>query len=120
MSNNTTILVVDDNFSQLVTMSLILKRKGYLVENARDGIEAVEQVQKNSVDIVFMDIKMPRMNGIDAYKEIKKIKPELPVILLTAYTAEDLLIEGIQAGVYKILYKPVDMEEVLSLIEELP
>ncbi|MHA1489053.1 MAG: response regulator [Promethearchaeota archaeon] len=112
------ILIVDDNNSLCKTMSFVLKRKGYTVAIANNGGEAIEKVKKEIFDIIFMDIKMPFMNGVDTYKIINGIQPETVVILMTAYAVEDLVKEALKEGVYDIIYKPLDIEKVLSIIEK--
>jgi DNA-binding NtrC family response regulator len=99
-------------------MSLILKRKGYAVSTANDGLEAIEKVGESPFDIIFMDIKMPVMDGVEAYKRIKKIRPEAVVIMMTAYAVEDLVEEALKEGAYGIVYKPLDIEKVVALIKE--
>lgn len=116
MGHEGSILLVDDNLSQCKTMAFILQRKGYQVTTAQDGPEAIALVEKNPYDIIFMDIKMPIMNGVEAYKRIKKIRPEVKVMMMTAYAVEDLIQEALQEGAYGIIYKPLDIEKVLSVI----
>ena len=64
-----------------------------------------------------MDVKLPGMNGVTAYKEIKKIRSEAAVIMMTAYSVEDLIKEAVSEGAYAVIYKPVRIEKVLALIE---
>ncbi len=111
------ILIVDDNTSLCQTMSFILGRKGYAVTTARDGLEALARVKKRPFNMVFMDIKMPLMDGVETYKRIKKVRPEAVVVMMTAYAVEDLVQEALQEGAYDIIYKPLDIEKVLALIE---
>ncbi|MCK5587590.1 MAG: response regulator, partial [Candidatus Lokiarchaeota archaeon] len=66
---------------------------------------------------IFMDIKMPLMNGVDTYKRIKKIRPDTVVMMMTAYAVEDLVQEALKEGAYGVLYKPLDIENVLTLIK---
>lgn len=112
------ILIVDDNIGQCKTMSFILERNGYAVAAADNGPEAISIVEKNPFDVIFMDIKMPIMNGVEAYKKIKKIRPAAKVIMMTAYAVEDLVEEALQEGAYAIIYKPLDIEKVLELIKK--
>lgn len=111
------ILIVDDNIGQCKTMSFILERNGYAVNTADSGPEAISIVEKKPFDVIFMDIKMPVMNGVEAYKKIKKIRPAAKVIMMTAYAVEDLVEEALQEGAYAIIYKPLDIEKVLELIK---
>ena len=111
------ILIVDDNASLCQTMSFILGRKGYAVTTARDGLEALARVKEKPYNIIFMDIKMPLMDGVETYKRIKKVRPQAVVVMMTAYAVEDLIQEALQEGAYDIIYKPLDIEKVLALIE---
>lgn len=113
-----TILIVDDNINLTKTMSFILKRKGFSVTTAHDGLEAIDKVKEQSFAIVFMDIKMPQMNGVEAYKRIKKINPEMIVVMMTAYAVEDQVQEALQEGANGIIYKPLDLDTVVSLVHE--
>jgi two-component system response regulator HydG len=118
MSHTPHILIVDDNLSLCKTTSLILERKGYAATIAQNGAEAVEKVKEQSFDMIFMDIKMPLMNGVETYKRIRQIRPEAVVMMMTAYAVEDLVEEALQEGAYGIIYKPLDIEKMLSTIEE--
>jgi DNA-binding NtrC family response regulator len=117
MGEKTSILIVDDNISLCKTMSFVLGRKGYAVTAASDGLEAVAIVEGRPFGIIFMDIKMPLMDGVETYKRIKKIRPEAVVVMMTAYAVEDLVQEALQEGAYGIVYKPLDIEKVVALIE---
>jgi len=118
MKSKPRILIVDDNLSQCKTMTFILERKGYSVTTAGDGIEAISLVEKSPFDIILMDIKMPIMNGVQAYKQIKKLRPGARVIMMTAYAVEDLVEEALQEGAYGIIYKPLDIDKVLDIIDK--
>lgn len=113
------ILIVDDNVSLCKTMSFVLRRKGYAVTIANDGPEAIERVREGPLDMIFMDIKMPLMDGVETCKRIKKIRPEAVVVMMTAYAVEDLVEEALNKHAYTCLYKPVDMEEALRLVDEI-
>ena len=73
----------------------------------------------NDIDLMFMDVKMPGMSGIETFKEIQKIKPRLLVVMMTGYSVDELLKEAFELGAYGVIYKPFDMEEVLSIIEKI-
>jgi two-component system response regulator HydG len=118
MEKRASILIVDDNISLCKTMSFVLGHKGYTVTTAKDGPEAIEKVNERSFDMIFMDIKMPVMDGVETYRRIKKVRPEATVMMMTAYAVEDLVQEALQEGAYGIIYKPLDIEKVVALIEE--
>jgi len=111
-------MIVDDNINLCKTMSLIFSRKGYDVTIVNSGPEAIERVKKKSFDIIFMDIKMPVMHGVETYKRIKKITDDVDVVMMTAYAVEDLVQEALDEGAYDVLYKPLDFDKVLGIIEK--
>lgn len=119
MASKASILIVDDNVSLIKTMSFILHRKGYDVVTTRDGQEAIKRVKCRSFDIAFIDIRMPVMSGVEVYKRLKKIGPETVAVMITAYAVEDMIQEALQEGAYGVIYKPIDMEETLKLIDEI-
>lgn len=97
-------------------MSLVLKRKGYEVSIANDGFEAIATVKEEFFDIIFMDIKMPVLNGVETYKKIKKINDKIIIVMMTAYAVEDLIQDALKEGAYDVIYKPLDFERILSII----
>ena len=115
----TNILVVDDLRSIRMTLGGILEDKGYNVVTVEDGYQAIEAVKKNHFDAIFMDIKMPGINGVQTFREVKKIDPKAMVVMMTAYSVEDLVKEALEEGAYAVVYKPFDIEKIISLIDEL-
>ncbi len=103
MGKRVSVLSVDDDLNLSKTMSLILGRKGYAVTTARDGLEALERVKKKPFDMIFMDVRLPRMDGVEAYRRIKKIRPEAVVVMMTAYAVEDLVQEALSEGAYGVV-----------------
>ncbi len=118
MAEKANILVVDDNISLCRSLSLVLEYEGYAVTTANDGPEAIGKVREEPFDMIFMDVKMPGMNGTETFREVNKIRPETLVVMMTAYAVEDLVQEALEEGAYGILYKPLDMEDVLKSLEE--
>ncbi len=114
------ILVVDDDVDMTETLSDILSATGIQVEIAHDGLQALKKIETKRFDMVLMDIKMPKMNGIEAFKKIKKIRPQTTVMMMTAYAAQDLIAEALAEGVYGIWYKPVEIQRIIELVEKTP
>ena len=112
------LLVVDDDSGMRDTLLDILEARGYRVSVAADGIEALEAIKTVRYDLLLMDILMPRMNGVEALKQLRKIDNSVIVIMMTAYAVQDLIEEALREGVYRVLYKPLDIDEALSLIDE--
>lgn len=116
MSKEARILIVDDNESLRRSLSLILAREGYTVATAQDGPEAIKLAEQQPFNVIFMDIKMPVMDGVQTYKEIKQIRPEAAVIMMTAYAVEDLVQDALKEGAFAVVYKPADLDQILTLI----
>lgn len=115
------ILAVDDDPATLKTFKDILHKKGYKIATAESGETAIRLVKETAFDIVFIDVKMPVMNGLETYLKIKKLHPSITVVMVTGYPqdTEELVQEAIEGSVYTCLYKPLDMDQVLALIERI-
>lgn len=111
-----TILIVDDESKITRILDLQLKHSGYNTLIAFDGKEAVETALNHDIDLILMDIMMPVMNGIEAMHLIKKQKPGVPVILLTAKDGTDDIIEGLDSGADEYVTKPFVFEELSARI----
>jgi CheY-like chemotaxis protein/signal transduction histidine kinase/CHASE3 domain sensor protein len=114
------ILVVDDDERNVFALSSALENYGMLVETAGDGLEAIDKLERDSnIDLVLMDIMMPKMDGYDATKYIRKQKKwaKLPVIALTAKAMMDDREKCIAAGANDYITKPVNMERLISLMQ---
>ena len=112
------ILVVDDDVDACRNLSDILTDLGYAVATAHDGPSALEFVRKNSFDVALLDYKMPGMDGLTLYREIKRLSPSTVAMMLTAYVSGASTVDARHAGMWKVLPKPVDLAIVLPLVEE--
>lgn len=115
--DKTNVLVVDDLKSSRLTLGGILEDEGHNVVLAENGYQAIEAARQLPFDLVFMDIKMPGINGVQTFREVKKTNPNAAVIMMTAYSVEDLVREALEEGAYAVVYKPFEMEHVVSIIE---
>ncbi len=118
MSEKGSVLIVDDNESLCETLSFILNRKGYATTTAHDGPDAIKQTEETPFDLTLMDIRMPLMNGVDALKKIRRLRPKAAVVMMTGYSVEELVKEALEEGAFGIIYKPLDIDRIISLIEE--
>ncbi len=118
MKDEPTILIVDDNEDLLQTFAMILKRRGFYVETAGDGTSAVDKFKEQTFDVTLMDIVMPEMNGVEASKKIKEMQPDTPVILMTAYSDEELIQIAREEGVRQIIQKPIRIDQLIEIITE--
>jgi len=111
------ILVVDDNEEFCQNVKDIMELKDYAVATAYDGFKAVELVKQDGFDLVLMDVKMPKMDGVATFKKIREIAPDIPVIMVTAYAVEELIREALRGGAFGSLRKPLDFDKLFELIE---
>ena len=115
--NKPKILVVDDQRGIRLTLSAIMEGQGYDVTQVEDGYQAIEAVTNTAFDLVFLDIKMPGINGVQSYREIKKLSPGSAVVMMTGFSVEDLVREALEEGANSVIYKPFQVEKVLRLVE---
>ena len=112
------ILIVDDDRQMVRTLSDIVRLQGWRPEGAHSGEEAVEAVRKNGYQAVLMDVRMTGINGVEAFKAMKALRPDIKVILMTAYTAADIIADAERAGALKVLSKPVVLSGLLEMLEQ--
>jgi two-component system, NtrC family, response regulator HydG len=110
------VLVVDDDRRMVRTIRDILKVKGYASVEAYSGEEAVEKAKEKIPDCVLMDLKMPGINGVEALRLINAASPDLPVVLMSAYTTPEQAAEAKRHGAYTVLAKPIDIQILLSFL----
>jgi DNA-binding NtrC family response regulator len=110
------VIVIDDEVDFVDTMVKRLKDKGLESYGAMNGPEGLELVESKDPDVVVLDVKMPKMSGIEVLREIKKKKPLTEVIMLTGHGSVEAGIQGLQLGAYNYVMKPVPFNELLNLI----
>ncbi|OGS20671.1 MAG: hypothetical protein A3J83_05090 [Elusimicrobia bacterium RIFOXYA2_FULL_40_6] len=120
MEKKARILIVDDEQGIRDLFKFLLEPLGYQVFTAIDGVEGVEMVEKESYDIVFLDVHMPRMRGPEALKVMKQLKPNQPVVIFSSGSDPRRIFEeeAKELGAYTCIYKPVEIDEILKIIEE--
>jgi len=116
MNEKLKILVVDDDRRMVKTIGDILRAKGFDVDLAYSGEEAVAKVQSDVPDCVLMDIKMPGINGVETLKLIRDVSPDIPVVLMSAYATDEQVADAKQHGASTVLTKPIDIQQVLSFL----
>ncbi|HEX4859172.1 MAG TPA: response regulator [Usitatibacteraceae bacterium] len=111
------ILVVDDDPVVGTAVNRVLTKKGYVVINARNAAEAFEQMRNEAVDMVFTDIRMPGMNGLELAETVKARTPWTPVVIITGYGTDDNEARARAAGVTAFLHKPLTPEMIEGCAE---
>lgn len=117
MSFEPTVLVVDDEKAHRLMLRAHLEDAGYQVLEAADGEMALQLSGAQPVDLVLMDVIMPRMDGMSLLPQIKAMMPEVPVLMMTAYGSIESAVSALKAGAADYLTKPLDVEEVLIKVE---
>jgi CheY-like chemotaxis protein len=119
MSENFRILIVDDDRRMTRTLADIFSLSGYEVTEAESGADALEKVNTMTFDCVLSDIKMPEMDGVELHRRLREIQPGLPVVLMTAYAASELISRGLEEGVAGVFDKPLDINHLLGFFTSL-
>lgn len=114
-----TILLIDDEAVQLASLKSFLTRRNYNVLTAANGRIGVDIVKENVVDLILTDYRMPEMNGKEVLEEVKKINPEIDVVIMTAFGKLEEAIGIMKSGAYDYLTKPVDLDELENLIKRI-
>ena len=104
------VLLVDDEDRYRVTTTTTLENRGFQVTAAAGGLEAIEEIRKSNVDVVILDIKMPDMDGHRTLRALKGLKPDVEVIMLTAYGSMDSAFEGLYDDAFAYLCKPCEID----------
>jgi len=110
------ILVVDDQSSVLELLRAVLESDGHTIETAADGEAAVEKLGAGFHDLVIMDLRMPKMDGIEALERIKGLSPDTGVIMMTAYASIETAVSAMKLGAFDYITKPIDIDEVRQVI----
>ena len=113
------ILVVEDGKSQREMLRDFLREEEYDVSEASNGDKALRQVEENYFDLLLLDYKMPGMDGMEVLEEVKRISPEIDVVMMTAYGTIETAVECMKAGAADYIIKPIELLELLILIERI-
>jgi len=111
------ILAVDDDSVACELLREVLEQEGYEVDTATTGQAAMQLAREVPFDLALLDIRMPDINGIEVLKALKRVNPQMPVLMMTAYSSMDTTIEAIREGAYDYLSKPCKMEELTITVK---
>jgi len=111
------VMIVDDEKDFLYTLEYWLKSKGYQVFTANNGGGAIEIIKKETLDIIFLDLHMPVMDGVETLKNIREFNKDIPVVIITDYVSDDKVTEAEKYGISGLFYKYKDLSESINLIE---
>ena len=112
------ILVVDDQEANRITLQRILEREGWAVSQAPDGQAGLDKVRTDAPDVVVTDLKMPGLNGLELLKAIRTVRPEVEVILMTAFGTVETAVDAMKVGAYDYVTKPLKRNEIVSSVRK--
>ena len=118
MTSHERILVVDDEEQMRDLLAKVLERKGYQVSVCGDGADALAILERDPVDLVVTDVRMPGLGGMEALRAIKELNPEIVVIIMTAFGSIDQAVQAVKEGAYDYVNKPFKIDEMLLTIEK--
>jgi DNA-binding NtrC family response regulator len=113
------ILWADDEVDFLKSHIIYLEDKGYQVSSVSNGNDAIQMIKEEPFDIIFLDESMPGLSGLETLQEIKRIKPNIPVVLITKNEEEDLMEEAIGSQIADYLIKPVKPQQIVLTLKKL-
>lgn len=112
------VLVVDDEPVVRDLFKRAMKVMGHEVVCVEDGHKAIEKVKEDSFNIVFLDMVMPGMDGLQTFKGMRELSPELPVVMMTGFSVEEKMEEALKLGAFDCLYKPFDIAKGREVIQK--
>jgi CheY-like chemotaxis protein len=120
-TSNSKILIVDDSSTNIVLLEAILNGRGYQIETAQSVKEAFQIIKKESVDLILLDLLMPKVNGYDFLKELKTNEStmQIPVIIVSAVADPENKKKSIEMGALDFINKPIDIQDFIDKIERI-
>ncbi len=111
------ILIVDDDHDFAESMAELIEIEGHETILAHSGKQAIDIFKQNNIDIIFIDVRMPGINGVETFKEMHGLNPDVRVAMMTGFSDQQLLNEAMEMGAIGILDKPIDIERLMEMIE---
>jgi len=112
------ILIIEDEAAIRRVLKKIISEENdtYLVEEAEDGLLGVEMIIKEDYDLILCDIKMPKMDGVEVLQKVKKIKPEIPIVMISGHGDIETAVETMRLGAFDYISKPPDLNRLLNTV----
>ncbi len=113
------ILIVDDDFSVRETLTDILESRGWSVEGVPTGREAVEKIEEKNFDCVILDLRLPDFTGFEIIERIKNRVNKSRIVVITGYATDQIIVDALSKAEYFLLLKPVEPEQLISVVEKI-
>ena len=112
------ILIIEDEAAirRVLTKIISEENNAYDVEEAEDGLKGIELIKNNDYDLVLCDIKMPKMDGVEVLEKAKKIKPEVPIVMISGHGDLDTAVNTMRLGAFDYISKPPDLNRLLNTV----
>ncbi len=112
------ILLIDDEPAQIISIKSFLKRRKYSVLSANSGSEGMKIIEEGNIDLIFTDFRMPDISGLDVVRAVKRFNPEIPVVVITAFSDTEDAVKVMKEGAFDYLSKPVNLDELEALVKK--
>jgi two-component system response regulator HydG len=116
MKDKKTLLIVDDDIAHRTMLRILLDWQ-YAISEADDGLTAVKEAEEQDFDLILMDIRMPGISGMEALEQISSSRPQIPILIMTAYYSNEIAEKAKEKGAFGCLGKPFDFEELKLSME---
>ena len=117
MKDKKSLLIVDDDIAHRTMLRILLDWQ-YAISEADDGSTAIEKVSKQNFDMILMDIRMPGVSGLEALEQIRSLRPDVPILMMTAYFSDVIADQAKDRGAFGCLGKPFNFEELRQTIQQ--
>ena len=117
MKDKKSLLIVDDDIAHRTMLRILLDWQ-YAISEADDGSTAIEEVSKQNFDMILMDIRMPGVSGLEALDQIRSLRPDVPILMMTAYFSDVIADQAKDRGAFGCLGKPFNFEELRQTIQQ--
>jgi len=119
MNSNPRILLVDDEEEFARVLADIVRAKGYEVETVYDGLDALEKIKENTYELLISDINLPGVKGTDLIKRTRLLKPDMPIVVITAYPVQSSKKELMDMGIVEYFEKPLKPQTLIDLLDKI-
>jgi len=116
MKDKKSLLIVDDDIAHRTMMRILLGWQ-YEIFEADDGSTAIEEAGQRHFDLILMDIRMPEVSGLEALDQIRSLRPDIPIVMMTAFFSDGIVDQAKDRGAFDCLGKPFDFDELKQTIE---